>query len=56
MDPLDNGLGSQVADFKPLSTTTVTDQVTRGGSLSTLPLMRPGHRPAHRLTGGSQRP
>ncbi|CAG6395545.1 hypothetical protein NMG29_33790 [Streptomyces cocklensis] len=41
VDPLDNGLGSQVADFKPLSTTTVTDQVTRGGSLSTLPLAGP---------------
>ncbi|NJP42699.1 hypothetical protein [Actinacidiphila epipremni] len=41
VDPLDNGLGSQVADFKPLSTTTVTDEITRGGSLGTLPLVGP---------------
>jgi hypothetical protein len=41
VDPLDNGLGSQVADFKPLSTTAVTDQVTHGGSLSTLPVVGP---------------
>ncbi|MFG1808963.1 hypothetical protein [Streptomyces sp. NPDC049040] len=41
VDPLDNGVGSQVADFKPVSTTAVTDQVTRGGSLSTLPVVGP---------------
>jgi hypothetical protein len=41
VDPLDNGLGSQVADFKPVSTTAVTDQVTHGGSLGTLPLVGP---------------
>lgn len=41
VDPLDNGLGSQVADFKPVSTTAVTDQVTRGGSLGTLPVVGP---------------
>ena len=38
VDPLDNGVGSQVADFQPLSTTAVTAPVTGGGSLSTLPL------------------
>jgi hypothetical protein len=41
VDPLDNGVGSQVADFQPLSTTAVTDQVTHGGSLSTLPVVGP---------------
>lgn len=41
VDPLDNGLSSQVGDFKPVSTTAVTDQVTRGGSLSTLPVAGP---------------
>jgi hypothetical protein len=41
VDPLDNGLGSQVADFKPLSTTAATDPVTRGGSLATLPVVGP---------------
>lgn len=41
VDPLDNGVGSQVADFRSLSTTAVTDQVTHGGSLSTLPLVGP---------------
>lgn len=39
VDPLDNGIGSQVADFQPLSTTALTAPVTRGGSLSTLPLL-----------------
>jgi hypothetical protein len=41
VDPLDNGLGTQVADFKPVATTAVTDQVTRGGSLGTLPVVGP---------------
>ncbi|MFI0721352.1 hypothetical protein [Streptomyces sp. NPDC021224] len=41
VDPLDNGLGSQVADFKPVSTTALTDPVTHGGSLGTLPLVGP---------------
>lgn len=41
VDPLDNGLGSQVADFRPVSTTAVTDQITHGGSLATLPLVGP---------------
>jgi hypothetical protein len=41
VDPLDNGVGSRVADFEPLSTTMVTDQVTRGGSLGTLPVVGP---------------
>jgi hypothetical protein len=39
VDPLDNAVGSQVADFKPVSTAAVTDPVTQGGSLGTLPLI-----------------
>ncbi|GCB93239.1 hypothetical protein SALB_06020 [Streptomyces noursei] len=38
VDPLANGLGTQVADFKPVSTTQVTDPVTKGGSLRDLPV------------------
>ncbi|WP_225850031.1 hypothetical protein [Streptomyces sp. HPF1205] len=38
-DPLDNAVGSQVADFRPVSTALVTGPITRGGSLSTLPLI-----------------
>jgi hypothetical protein len=38
VDPLDNAVRPQVADFKPVSTAAVTGPVTRGGSLSTLPL------------------
>lgn len=39
VDPLDNGVGSQIADFKPLSTGAVTKPITDGGSLATLPLV-----------------
>jgi hypothetical protein len=38
VDPLDNAVGSQVADFKPVSTAVATDPVTHGGSLATLPV------------------
>ncbi|MYT33361.1 MULTISPECIES: hypothetical protein [unclassified Streptomyces] len=38
VDPLDNGVGTQVADFKSVSTKQVTDPVTKGGSLRTLPV------------------
>ncbi|GAA2664807.1 hypothetical protein [Streptomyces lunalinharesii] len=38
VDPLANGLGTQVADFKPVSTTQLTDPVTKGGSLRDLPV------------------
>ncbi|WP_333771223.1 hypothetical protein [Streptomyces sp. IBSBF 2435] len=41
VDPLDNGVGTQVADFQPLSTTALTAPITRGGSLGTLPLVGP---------------
>lgn len=39
VDPLNNAVGSQVADFKPLSTAAVTGPVARGGSLGTLPVL-----------------
>ncbi|WP_433891990.1 hypothetical protein [Streptomyces sp. CA-111067] len=41
VDPLDNAIGGQIADFKPLSTSAATDPVTHGASLSTLPLVGP---------------
>ncbi|MBR7675064.1 hypothetical protein KDA82_18955 [Streptomyces daliensis] len=40
-DPLDNGVVTQVADFRPISTRTVTGPITRGDSLSELPLVGP---------------
>lgn len=39
VDPLDNGLGTQVADFKPVGTNLVTDHVTKGGGLDDLPVV-----------------
>lgn len=41
MDPLDNAVGTQIADFKPLSTAVVTDSITQGGGLQDLPLVGP---------------
>ncbi|MGW4158613.1 hypothetical protein [Streptomyces sp. NPDC004788] len=41
VDPLDNGLGTQVADFKPVGTNMATDLVTRGGGLADLPVAGP---------------
>lgn len=38
VDPLDNGVGTQIADFKPVSTKTLTDPVTQGGALGSLPV------------------
>ncbi|WUH95768.1 hypothetical protein OG900_15225 [Streptomyces sp. NBC_00433] len=49
VDPLDNGLSTQVADFQPLSTTAVTDQVTHGGSLGSMPVIGPA---SGAVTGG----
>ncbi|MEV6163817.1 hypothetical protein AB0L71_18120 [Streptomyces sp. NPDC052052] len=37
-DPLNNTVGTQIADFKPLSTASVTGPVTRGGTLEDLPV------------------
>ncbi|BBA99707.1 hypothetical protein RVR_6440 [Actinacidiphila reveromycinica] len=41
VDPLTNGVGSQIADFRPISTTDATAPLTDGGSLGTLPLIGP---------------
>ncbi|MEU6931675.1 hypothetical protein [Streptomyces sp. NPDC046385] len=41
VDPLDNGLGTQIADFKPVGTNLVTDHVTKGGALADLPVAGP---------------
>ncbi|MEW1655720.1 hypothetical protein [Streptomyces sp. NPDC093707] len=41
VDPLANAVGTQIADFKPVSTALVTDPVTHGGALRTLPLVGP---------------
>ncbi|MEV3861611.1 hypothetical protein AB0J38_45830 [Streptomyces sp. NPDC050095] len=39
VDPLDNSLGTQVADFKPVSTASATSPLTSGGSLDDLPVL-----------------
>ncbi|MFI1980037.1 hypothetical protein [Streptomyces wedmorensis] len=41
VDPLDNGLGTQVADFKPVGTDLVTGHLTKGGALADLPVAGP---------------
>ncbi|MEU6920595.1 hypothetical protein [Streptomyces sp. NPDC046631] len=38
-DPLNNAVGTQIADFKPISTAAVTDPLTSGGALKDLPLV-----------------
>ncbi|MEU6989723.1 hypothetical protein ABZ953_03550 [Streptomyces sp. NPDC046465] len=40
-DPLDNTLGTQIADFKPVSTGFVTGPLTQGASLADLPALGP---------------
>ncbi|MFF9319593.1 hypothetical protein ACF1BP_13310 [Streptomyces sp. NPDC014735] len=37
-DPLDNTVGTQIADFKPLTTGVVTDPLTSGGTVKDLPV------------------
>ncbi|MEU9065059.1 hypothetical protein AB0D13_41100 [Streptomyces sp. NPDC048430] len=39
VDPLDNAVGTQVADFKPVTTAVATDPLTSGAALSDLPLI-----------------
>lgn len=39
VDPLDNAVGTQIADFKPVTTAIVTDPITSGGALSDLPVV-----------------
>ncbi|MFI9628719.1 hypothetical protein [Streptomyces sp. NPDC052042] len=36
-DPLNNTVGTQIADFKPVTTGVVTDPLTSGGALKDLP-------------------
>lgn len=39
VDPLDNAVGTQVADFKPVTTAVVTDPLTSGAALGDLPVV-----------------
>ncbi|MEU0372760.1 hypothetical protein ABZ070_21330, partial [Streptomyces sp. NPDC006283] len=41
VDPLDNAVGTQVADFKPVSTALATDHITKGQALEDLPVAGP---------------
>ncbi|MFI7101266.1 hypothetical protein ACIBK8_18055 [Streptomyces sp. NPDC050161] len=41
VDPLTNGVGTQVADFKPIGTQLLTGTLARGGALQDLPLVGP---------------
>jgi hypothetical protein len=41
VDPLSNSVGTQIADFRPVSTAMVTDQVTKGQALEDLPAVGP---------------
>jgi hypothetical protein len=39
VDPLNNGVGTQVGDFKPIGTQTVTDPLHNGAALGDLPVV-----------------
>ncbi|MEV0006636.1 hypothetical protein AB0M10_30255 [Streptomyces sp. NPDC051840] len=39
VDPLDNAVGAQIADFKPVTTALVTDPLTSGAALGDLPVI-----------------
>lgn len=39
VDPLDNAVGTRIADFKPVSTAPLTAPLTKGAALSDLPLV-----------------
>lgn len=39
VDPLNNGVATQVADFKPVGTTTATGHLTEGQALEDLPVV-----------------
>ncbi|GAA1902058.1 hypothetical protein GCM10009837_26500 [Streptomyces durmitorensis] len=41
VDPLDNAVGTRIADFKPVTTAPLTAPLTQGGSLDDLPLVGP---------------
>lgn len=40
-DPLDNAVGTRIADFKPVSTAPLTAPLTQGAALGDLPLVGP---------------
>ncbi|OIJ91191.1 hypothetical protein [Streptomyces colonosanans] len=39
VDPLDNGVGTQIADFKPLSSQALTRPVAQASSLGSVPVL-----------------
>ncbi|MEW2632138.1 hypothetical protein AB0903_10860 [Streptomyces sp. NPDC048389] len=41
VDPLDNAVGTQLADFKPVSTAIATDNITKGQAIEDLPVAGP---------------
>lgn len=41
VDPLNNSVGTQVADFRPVSTEPVTAPLSKGGTVRTLPATAP---------------
>jgi hypothetical protein len=41
VDPLDNAIGTRVADFQPVSTAVATGPLAKGGALADLPLVGP---------------
>ena len=41
VDPLTNAVGTQIADFKPVSTAAATEPLTSGGALKDLPVVGP---------------
>ncbi|MFF8784103.1 hypothetical protein [Streptomyces sp. NPDC015125] len=41
VDPLANAVSTQIADFKPVSTTLLTGALSKGGALKDLPLVGP---------------
>ncbi|WP_181796968.1 hypothetical protein [Streptomyces sp. WELS2] len=41
VDPLDNGVGTQVADFQPVGTQTLTRPLAQASSLGSVPLAGP---------------
>ncbi|MDX2601173.1 hypothetical protein PV379_42390 [Streptomyces caniscabiei] len=41
VDPLDNGVGTQLADFQPLTSTALTGPVAQAPSIGSIPLLGP---------------
>ncbi|MBD9701913.1 hypothetical protein [Streptomyces caniscabiei] len=41
VDPLDNGVGTQLADFQPLTSTALTGPVAQAPSVGSIPLLGP---------------